>query len=204
MTERPRSPGYEPGLSHQPPTEYVRYQPTEAAKPRQPPAGRHAARAAGQHGGADLPVPPDHEAQGGDRGQRGRRGRGGGHGAGRRPTGSAHRRSLGGGGAADLTSAVPAVGVAQALPVTIAVGVRIALGVPLAVPSRCIRPRRCRLRPPRRRQRSPRPRRLPRRRPGLPSASLARAHRHSRINSMMRKTLWKIRAWWSIRGTPYR
>ncbi|HLK75424.1 MAG TPA: hypothetical protein VKU77_17440 [Streptosporangiaceae bacterium] len=37
MTERPGSPGYEPGLSHQPPTEYVRYQPTEAAEPRQPP-----------------------------------------------------------------------------------------------------------------------------------------------------------------------
>ena len=37
MTERPGSPGYEPGLSHQPPTEYVRYQPTQAAEPRQPP-----------------------------------------------------------------------------------------------------------------------------------------------------------------------
>ena len=37
MTERPGSPGYEPGLSHQPPTEYVRYQPTEAPGPRQPP-----------------------------------------------------------------------------------------------------------------------------------------------------------------------
>lgn len=37
MTERPGSPGYEPGRSHQPPTEYVRYQPTEAAEPRQPP-----------------------------------------------------------------------------------------------------------------------------------------------------------------------
>jgi hypothetical protein len=37
MTERPGSPGYEPGPSHQPPTEYVRYQPTQAAEPRQPP-----------------------------------------------------------------------------------------------------------------------------------------------------------------------
>jgi hypothetical protein len=29
MTESPGSPGYEPGLSHQPPTEYGQYQPTE-------------------------------------------------------------------------------------------------------------------------------------------------------------------------------
>jgi hypothetical protein len=44
MTERPGSPGYEPGLSHQPPTEYGGYQPTEyggyqptaAAGPHQP------------------------------------------------------------------------------------------------------------------------------------------------------------------------
>jgi hypothetical protein len=44
MTERPGSPGYEPGPSHQPPTEYGGYQPTEyggyqptaAAGPHQP------------------------------------------------------------------------------------------------------------------------------------------------------------------------
>ena len=33
MTERSGSPGYEPGLSHQPPTEYVRHQPTTDAAP---------------------------------------------------------------------------------------------------------------------------------------------------------------------------
>jgi len=57
MTERPGSPGYEPGLSHQPPTEYVRYQPTEAAEPRQPPT--LAPPPSPPPGGALTPAPSD-------------------------------------------------------------------------------------------------------------------------------------------------
>ncbi len=48
MTERPGSSGYEPGLSHQPPTQYGGYQPTAAA------GGN-----AGVHQPATYVVPPD-------------------------------------------------------------------------------------------------------------------------------------------------
>jgi hypothetical protein len=59
MTERPGSPGYEPGLSRQPPTEYGGYQPTEYAGPHQPspPSGD-----AGVHQPATYVVPPPGDA----------------------------------------------------------------------------------------------------------------------------------------------
>ena len=62
MTERPGSPGYEPGLSHQPPTEYGGYQPTEYGgyqpSPPAPPGD------AGGHQPATYVVPPPGDAGG--------------------------------------------------------------------------------------------------------------------------------------------